>query len=288
MRIVYTMLFVVCSGWFSLPVSADESCHAANCVEEQQLSVSLALGYGQRSNPLLDGEELPLVLLPDIYYYSRYWFFDNGKIGTSWSLSDTFHLSLIGQLNPEKGYFQKWFSSNFTVLRSSEAMTQGQGESPYRAGMEKVSIYDVRKRPTAFDAGLQLDWYLNDWQLQALLWTDVSKTYHGQHASAAALYNITTDFANWQLSARLYWKSAKLIDAYYGIDAEELFYLERYQGRDSWQPEVRLNWSKALTERTGLLAFVRHQWLDDAMTDSPLVRKNHITTWFLGISYRFY
>ncbi len=255
------------------------------CVTEHQLHLSLALGYGQRSNPLYGGEKLPLVLLPDIYYYSEYWFFDNGKLGTSWVLSEQWQLSLVGQLNQEKGYFQKWFGGNAFQIRNSISGSVFSGD---RTGPAEASVQEIGKRPTAFDLGLQLDWFDANWQVQTLLWQDISAAYHGQHASISAARHWQTSLGNWQLNARLNWKSAKLIDTYYGIDNNEPFYLPRYNGRPSWQPELRLSWQKSLSERVALLAFIRYLHLDTAMTNSPLVRTDNVTTWFFGVSYRLY
>ena len=276
----------------TLPLQAEDTAtacgNAADCVAEQQLQLSLALGYGQRSNPLHGGEMLPLVLLPGLYYYSEYWFFDNGKLGTSWQLSPSWSLSLVGQLNAEKGYFQKWFSGNAFQLRSSHANFSTPTLQDERFGPAQASVREISKRPTAFDAGLQLDWFGDNWQVQTQLWQDISNKYQGQHASIAAARSFDTVSGNWQLNAKLHWKSAKLIDTYYGIDNNEPFYLPRYNGKASWQPELRLSWQYPLSQRTALLAFVRYLHLDDAMTDSPLLQDNNVTTWFFGISYRLF
>ena len=283
-------LILLCS--LTLPLQAEEAtteCGAgAHCVTEQQLYLSWALGYGQRSNPLYGGEPLPLVILPDIYYYGKHWFFDNGILGSSWQLNPSMTLSLVGQFNQEKGYFQKWFAGNAFQLRSTNAgisspIFQDESFSPQQA-----SVREARKRPTAFDAGLQFDWFLTHWQLQAILWQDISKTYHGQHASISAVRYWQTLTGRWQLSGKLHWKSDNLIDTYYGIDNSEAFYLPRYNGKASWQPEIRLGWQYPLSQRVALLAFLRYLHLDKAMTDSPLVQDNNVTTWFFGISYRLF
>ncbi|MDX3774166.1 MipA/OmpV family protein [Chromatiaceae bacterium AAb-1] len=266
---------------------ADE-CNTADCINEQQLYLSLAVGYGQRSNPLHGGEKLDMVILPDIYYYGKYLFFDNGRLGSSLQLSDNWQLSLMGQLNQEKGYFQKWFSGNVLQFSSVSYPQPSRESDTEKLGPYQATIQQIRKRRTAFDAGLQLDWFNNNWQFQAAIWNDVSNTYNGQHASIAASRNWHGDYGNWQLTGRLYWKSARLIDAYYGIHDDEAFYTEQYQGQASWQPELRLDWNKPLTERVGLIAFLRYLKLDSAMTESPLVRTDNVTTWFLGVSYRFF
>ena len=276
----------------ALPVQADDAASdcdtGVQCVTEQQLYLSWALGYGQRSNQLHGGEQLPPVILPDIYYYSKHWFFDNGILGSSWQLNSQFTVSLVGQFNQEKGYFQKWFAGNAFQLRSTSAgisspVLEGDGYGPQQA-----SISEIRKRPTAFDLGIQVDWFKANWQLQALAWQDVSNSYNGQHASISAARFWQTSSGKWQLTSKIYWKSNKLIDTYYGIDNNEAFYLPRYNGKASWQPEVRLGWQYPLSERVALLAFLRYLYLDDAMTDSPLVQNNNVTTWFFGISYRLF
>jgi len=272
------------------PVVQAQECDSTDCINEQQLYLSLALGYGQRSNPLHGGEKLPLVILPDIYYYGKYWFFDNGRLGTTLADNGNWQLSLITQLNQEKGYFQKWFGGNMLQFNSMAYTQQAMREDDkIKLGPYEVTVQQIEKRKTAFDAGLQLDWFGNDWQLQAALWHDISGVYHGQHASVAAIRNWQTHYGQWQLTGRVNWKSAKLIDTYYGIhNSDQTFYAETYQGRASWQPELRLDWNKPLTERTALVAFLRYLKLDDAMTDSPLVRTDNVTTWFFGISYRFF
>lgn len=279
-------LLILCLLSFTVSAETEQSCdEAAQCVAENTLYVSWALGYGQRSNPLFGGEELPLILLPDVYYYAQHWFFDNGKLGSSWQLSEQWQLSLVGQFNQEKGYFQKWFGGNafqFNQTANSSLVDES------RIGPMQVYIQEISKRPTAFDLGVQLDWFNDDWQLRGIIWQDASNTYKGQHASVHAGRSWQTTLGKFQLGASLQWKSAKLIDTYYGIDNNEPFYLPRYHGKPSWQPQLRLSWQKPVSERVALLAFLRYLHLDDAMTDSPLVRSDNVTTWFFGVSYRFY
>lgn len=291
MRLPLIFLFALFSTVFST-VAVAQSCQAEQaCVNEQQLYLSWALGYGERSNPLHGGEELQLVILPEIYYYGKHWFFDNGKLGSSWALSEQWQLSLVTQFNQEKGYFRKWFSGNVLQpdqLKFAPSMVGPSMIAEQERAAPPVYISEVSKRPTAVDAGIQLDWFSGAWQAHTALWQDISNTYQGQHASVGLSRSWQNQLGKWQLTGNVYWKSAKLIDTYYGIDDNEASSLTRYSAGSSWQPELRLSWSKPLTERVALLAFLRYLHLDDAMTDSPLVRADHVTTWFFGVSYRFY
>lgn len=263
-------------------------CQGDDCIAEQQLYLSWALGYGQRSNPLHGGKKLNLVLLPDIYYYSKYWFFDNGRLGSSVALGDATQLSIIGQFNQEKGYFKQWFSGNLLQFEADILSMPQFSSSVDRQAPFQVAVSQVSKRPTAYDVGLQLDTLSQGTLWQLAYWTDVSGQHHGQYASVGARRGWQSLYGKWQLSAHIHWKSARLIDTYYGLTALEVPPGQEYQGRDSWQAELRLNWNKPLTERLSVVVFLRYLQLDSAMTDSALVRSDHVTTWFGGVSYRFY
>ncbi len=279
-------LFLTCflGSSAALACTKDED----GCVESEQFQLSVALGAGQRSNPLYDGESFPMLLLPDFSYYTDTWFIDNGTVGYSLAQNDQFAVSLVMRLNSEKGYFQRWFAGNVITMNSSGAFLPPEVETGAERSMSAVSIEQVKKRPTAVDAGLQFNWFGEQWQSRLNLWQDINSKYEGQNASLSLSRFWPLAGGQFDLSTSLYWKSAKLIDTYYGVGEDELYYLERYQGRASWQPELRLGWQKALTSRWSVLTFYRYLHLDDAMTDSPLVQDDSVQTWFVGMSYRFY
>lgn len=279
-------LFLTCflvSG-AALACSRDED----GCVESEQFQMSVALGAGQRSNPLYDGESFPMLLLPDFSYYTDSWFIDNGTLGYSLAQNDQFAVSLVMRLNSEKGYFQRWFAGNVITMNTSGSFLPPEVETGAERSVSTVSVEQVKKRPTAVDAGLQFNWFGEQWQSRLNLWQDVNSKYEGQNASLSWSRFWPLAGGQFDLSTTLHWKSAKLIDTYYGVGEDELYYLERYQGRASWQPELRVGWQKALTSRWSVLTFYRYLHLDDAMTDSPLVQDNSVQTWFIGMSYRFY
>lgn len=258
------------------------------CVESEKLQLSVALGAGQRSNPLYDGDSFPMLILPDFSYYADSWFIDNGTLGYSLQQNDQFAASIVMRLNSEKGYFQRWFAGNVISMNTSGLVLPPEVDTGTEKSMAAVSIEHVKKRPTAVDAGVQFNWFGEQWQGRLNLWQDISSKYEGQNASLSLSRFWPLAGGQFDLSTTLYWKSAKLIDTYYGVDEDELYYLQRYQGRASWQPELRLGWQKALDTRWSLLTFYRYLHLDDAMTDSPLVQDDSVQTWFVGVSYRFY
>ena len=61
-----------------------------DCIEQGEWQLGIALGAGVRTNPLVDGDNIPLVILPDIAWYGESAYFDNGEAGFQWTLNDTF------------------------------------------------------------------------------------------------------------------------------------------------------------------------------------------------------
>lgn len=258
------------------------------CTESGQFQLSVALGAGQRSNPLYDGDSFPMLVLPDFSYYGDSWFVDNATVGYSLIQNDQFAISLVTRLNSEKGYFQRWFAGNVLTANNSGSLLPPEVETGTEKSLSRVSIEQVRQRPTALDAGVQFNWFAEQWQSRLNIWQDVSSTYQGQNASLSWSRFWPLAGGQFDFSTTLSWKSAKLIDTYYGVGEDELYYLQRYRGRASWQPELRLGWQKSLNARWSLLTFYRYLHLDSAMTDSSLVREHSVQTWFVGMSYRFY
>ncbi len=77
------------------------------------------------------------------------------------------------------------------------------------------------------------------------------------------------------------------MQTYYGVD-EVGYEMSYYRPSDSWQPELKLMVSYPLSKQWVGFMFYRYRWLDNAMTDSPLVQENNIRGWFIGLSYQFF
>lgn len=289
------------------PVSPEPDEHSATysapySVQTGQWHLRVAMGAGYRSNPLLGGKNLPLWLMPDVSYYGEKWFFDNGRVGyTAWQTSrnnTNWSISPVLQINEEKGYFIRSSASNWWQLRNVTYANIGHteinngmvGPSRTKAAPSKVSISDVTSRPTALDAGVQLNVQQHDFFAVAALWHDVSGGYQGAHAQLQLGHQWQHSSGVWSVSGGLRYKSRDLIQRYYGIsdaDAERAG-ISAWQTTHSWQPQWQLQWQYPLTADWQLHAMWQQQRLDDAVTASPLVENASIHRWFVGASYRFW
>ena len=277
---------------------ATKTSATAPCETTDQFHFSLAMGAGFRSNPLHGGHNMPLWLMPDLAYYGQHWFFDNGTLGYSWVLSPEVTLSLVSRFNEEQGYFRRAsFSNVFTSQRIADDGLAGPVQkNEISESVRVVDIGQVSKRPWALDGGLQLDWQKAQWQVRANWWHDVSNEYQGSHAKVSVAYHLSHVTGDWGFSSALAWKSARLLDTYYGISFDDGGSPDVASA--GFQPEVGVHWSYELDKNWALLSLFRYRWLnidlknaEDPSVDiqqSPLLAEAFVRSWFIGVSYRFY
>ncbi|MEE2024250.1 MULTISPECIES: MipA/OmpV family protein [Alkalimonas] len=284
MRVLQAATLLLASTW---AFAGDKDTLDDGYVEQSSWRLSLAVGAGQSSSPLYDAANMPLYLMPDISYYGKVAFFDNGILGAGVDLSPHWSISLVSRLNPEKGYFYRWHVSRIPSMEYTFA-NMPTVSLDARTAEQQVSVNEVERRPTAWDGGVQLNAWFDDWTLRLNGWTDISGQHHGHELSAVAGRQLGTAWGQWRFSAGLFWKSENLMQRYYGLGPDEATYLPRYQAKASLQPELGLYWSLPLTDGWRMMAFYRYRWLDTAMTRSPLVEQSYQHSWFLGWSYRFF
>ncbi len=58
---------------------------------ERRWRLGAAFGYGERTNPLIQSEDIPVIVDLDIAWFGKRWFFDNGDIGFTHARSPAIH-----------------------------------------------------------------------------------------------------------------------------------------------------------------------------------------------------
>src|SRR5262245_34141524 len=74
---------------------------------ERNWHIGAAFGYGVRTNPLIQSEDIPVIVDVDISWYGKHWFFDNGDIGFTFSDGPRATTSLVARLNSDRVFFGK-------------------------------------------------------------------------------------------------------------------------------------------------------------------------------------
>src|SRR5262245_29482880 len=99
-----------------------------DCVTVGRWNLSVALGAGVRTNPLVRSQDIPLIVVPQFSYYGKRFFIDNLDPGVTLFEGDTNTLSLIASPGYDRVFFYRSDLQNIFVGGSS-AFTSGQTPS---------------------------------------------------------------------------------------------------------------------------------------------------------------
>lgn len=290
------------------------------CVAVGTWEFKLGLGLGARTNPVINGDEIPLILIPQVSYYGKRFFFDTTDLG--YTLVDRKNLMFNLLVTPGRDglYFfrdgwRSFFldggltigSSGFSpVLNESDdnnhspTIIEDAGEpgpQPVEApelgprqgiGQDAEPLKNLHRRHTAAMGGLEVSSQLGslDWQLQLL--SDVSGVHNGQELRLAI--SGAQDYGGHQLglATGFSWKSAELLEYYYGVSADEASQaLPAYKPDSGATPFVRLSWSKPLSRNWHWLGSLQYEHLSRAQRHSPLITDNEVVQIFVGGVYNF-
>ena len=274
-------------------------CSAEQCPETGIVNLAVALGYGVRTNPLSFSDDRNLFLIPDIAWYGENWYLDNLEVGYQWSYNSSFAFETFVTLNTSNLHFQDDHGSSF--LLDSEFAT-GVGlpgddtefdippttENPALPAILALSPDDVQDRDFAVDVGVRAHWYTDHSEWTLALLHDISDIYGG--ARAVVSYSKPWSLGSWKLlsSAELEWRSADLLDYYYGVDNRDLADPRyHYTPGSGLFTRIKLTASRPISANWRWLLHFSYNRLPSAMTDSPLVAKDYTITTFAGVTYQF-
>ena len=161
-------------------------------VQSHQLMFSINAGVGVITNPLRGGDNVPLVVIPQIAFYAEEWFFDNGRLGYSFLQTSKHHLNIISELNTESRFFIDWHPNNVFTLQGSSADSPFYLQAAEASSVKNINLNDLHKRHVALDAGLAYH-YVNDhhvFSVQVL--HDVTNVYNGVRGALPVSYTHLT------------------------------------------------------------------------------------------------
>ncbi len=263
----------------------------------------LSAGYGRRSNPLINSDDIPVYGMIQLAYTGERFFFDNGDIGYFLSEGKHWELNLIAGVGGERSFFSFLNSSAISFIPESIADSaepglglDSGGPVPSKESGDKDSglpePVTIRVKPPerdyTVDGGIEWIVNLDNSDLQMQLLTDISGRHKGQELWLS--WSRPLDYGALKLTPSLgfTWKSDRAADYFYGVrDDEAHQQLPAYNVGSAWNPFARLSSSYRLNEQWSVVAVFQYERLDDTIADSPIVEDNHVTTGYLGIYYEF-
>jgi outer membrane protein len=248
---------------------------SSECAIVGRWEISASLGVGQRSNPVAGRSDLPLVVVPRISYYGKRFFLENLELGFTLheGLSNTFNL--VATPGYDRAFFVRSDLQNIFIPLSGGALTPTTAPVLTQAG----SNFPVGSRHTTYLLGPEWSFEYGPIAGQVTALREITGEHDGHEVRAAVAVPLLRAKSSLAVSAGLTWKSAELVDYYYGVD-------QLYEPRSAVNPFIKLQFSRPVSDRWRVSAFAHYERLGDSIADSPVVSENDVTTFFAGVSFR--
>ena len=257
--------------------------------ESSPWRVGFGAGYGERSNPLINSDDIPIYGIIQLSWFGENFFFDNGDIGWFITEGDDWSLNAIAGVGGERSFYSYLNRSSIGFspgLAAEEGLTAGPSDS---GSDTKIPEPEAPERDYTFDGGLELlyAWQGSEAQLQLL--TDISGRHKGQEAWLSWAYPGRCGRFQWTPAVGFNWKSARAADYYYGVrDDEAQPGLPAYEIESAViNPFARLSLSYSFNKHWEIISVLQYEQLAGDIKDSPAVEDAHVRTAFVGLYYEF-
>jgi outer membrane protein len=233
-----------------------------------ELDMSVSLGLGGRSNPVAGAKDIPLVVVPQINYYGRRFFLNNLELGYTLHEGDEHTFNLIATPGYDRVFFVRDDLQNYFVATASGAIS-----APV------IEEHRIGPRRTTWLAGVEWLWGRGPIATQLNALYEATGRHKGYEVRAAAAASLLQTEHSVVLSGGFTWKSAELVRYYYGIDG-------LYEPGSALNPFIKLGYTRALSARWSLNAFVHYERLGDAVAESPIIAEGDVATIFAGATFK--
>ena len=256
--------------------------------EEKNWRFGVALGYGERTNPLIQSDDIPVVVDLDIAWFGERWFFDNFDLGFELFERPSFTTNIVARVNSDRAFFSKTNTKyiNFSYVSGG---IQGPARDPGSGAIVEQPVkFKPPKRDYAIEAGFEM-LMDGEWGMAALrAFHDVSGTHHGYELSAD--YGFRWVRGRWSVAPAvgLSYKSKALSDYYWGVHADEAtFLLPEYEvdGGIGWEAGLRTSYY--VTKSVRIAVSANYERLSHSVSLSPLVEDKEVLGYFAGMAWQF-
>ncbi|GFE80295.1 outer membrane MltA-interaction protein MipA [Steroidobacter agaridevorans] len=282
-QLALLLLIASCSP---LPAGAQGKCTAVSpdCVVVGEWDLSVALGAGVRTNPIAGRSDIPLIVVPQLSYYGKRFFLDNLEPGFTLheGVANTFNV--VAAPGYDRVFFSRGDPQNVLVSgplgsTGGGAVAPGEEGSPGDDGSREE--FPHHRRRTTYLAGPEWLFSYGGFagQLSALYeFTGRHKGYEIRGALSAPLIQTEHSLI---ANAGFTWKSAETVRYYYGVKG-------LYRPAAALNPFVKLGYSRVLSERWTLSAFVHYEYFSGEIADSPIVSDPAVVTAFVGFNFKVF
>jgi outer membrane protein len=238
-------------------------------------NLSVALGAGIRTNPVVDSKDIPLVVVPQFSYYGKRFFIDNLDPGVSLFEGDANTLSLIASPGYDRVFFYRSDLQNFFVGGPTSVAAGGQTAFVRNGKFREIP---ARPRKITYLAGPEWTFKYAGMSGQLDYLHEITGRNHGDEIRAGLGIPLGQLAGSWTSNVGVTWKSAGIVNYYYGVP-------DVYEAGWALNPFAKIGYSRPLSSKWKLDAFVHCERLGNAIADSPIIRGHYVTTAFVGATY---
>jgi outer membrane protein len=256
----------------------DEECKgpSEDCAAIGRWNFSVALGAGVRTNPLVNGRDIPLVLVPQFSYYGKRFFIDNLDFGFTLAERGANAFNLIATPGYDRVYFYRSDLQNFFI---------GFPNSGYPPVTESAGTPGATKVPPpapriTYLAGPEWTFKYGPVTGQLDLLRDATGQNSGDEIRAALGMPLLKSKGTVSANIGFTWKSAATVNYYYRVPI-------LYSGSAAFDPFIKLGYTLPLSSKWRFSAFAEYERLGNGIADSPIVAEHSVATVFVGAIYTF-
>ena len=253
---------------------------------DSQWQFSLGLGAGIRTNPVMDNDDIPLVVIPYASYQGERFFIQNLDFGYTLFENETQQFNLLITPSYDQVFFNKWDINNF-IERSGLALGSSNDNPTVEHTNRVIDKRLLHKRRMAGLSGVEYSHSLYGLDVQLQLLAEASGYYHGNEARVAVSKAINLGKHDVKLTLGTNWQDAKTLNYFYGLPTQEALNHAPYDADAGFTSLLRFDWSYQLDDHWSLRFFTSYRHLSASISDSPLVTTNNVITAFAGGVYHF-
>ena len=246
--------------------------------------VSVGLGAGVRTNPVMDNSNIPIFIVPQIHYHAKRFFIQNLDVGYTVYNSESQQLHVLVTPSYDQIFFNDWEATNFVV---DQAFASSKNDIPtVEAENRSINKGNLRSRRMAALAGFEYNLELDSISIQLQGFHDVTDYYGGDEIRFAVTENIRSGKHTVKLTAGANWQSDKTLNYFYGVTLREVPD-NTYSPSSGVTTLLRFDWDYQLSEQWSLRLLTSYRHLSDQISRSPLITDDNIVTVFAGGVYHF-
>ncbi len=264
---------------------SDSLCYfEEDCVDIGNWDIGLAFGWGRKTNPVRNNNDIPLYIVPSITYYGESWYFDNGNIGYTLAEEENYTFNLTTSYSADPFYFMK--SSAAGLFYSGFVVRDEDDEIHFLEFADEFN--ELENRHFTLFGGVEFFIFTQAGIIKLAAAKDLFGVHHGTQAEAQWSYYVNYDRWNFELTLGLDWKSKEVIQYYYGVrPSENLFWSFVYRPHAGFNQRVEGRIRYNINEQWDFLLLAQHTKLSDEIANSPILFESYSNTLFIGATYRF-